>query len=103
MEAPERTARVDALLAARLAELPGRAALVALGAYGSRELTPHAEVELLVLHRGDIAPRAVAEVITYPLLGRGLRAEAAVRTVGECVAAARRSAAAAISLLDARV
>jgi [protein-PII] uridylyltransferase len=67
-------------------------ALVALGAYGRRELTPHAEIELLVVHVG----RGVTEIASR-------LPEAMVRTVDECAAHARRSFAAATVFLDARL
>jgi hypothetical protein len=67
-------------------------ALVALGAYGRRELTPHAETDLLVLHDAPSAPSLAAHV-----------PEATVRTLDECAATARRSFAAATAFLDARL
>jgi [protein-PII] uridylyltransferase len=91
----ERTAEVDRRLASRLPELTDhgeQVALVALGGYGRRELTPHAEIELLVLHAGRGLPEIAARL-----------PEAMVRTVDECAADARRSFAAATGFLDARL
>jgi UTP:GlnB (protein PII) uridylyltransferase len=63
--ARERTAEVDRRLSSRLNDvLDDRQdlALVALGAYGRRELTPHAEIELLVLHTGRDVPEVASRL-----------------------------------------
>ena len=82
--ARERARRLDELVAGL--EVARGIALVAIGRYGARELTPQAEAEVLVLHRGDLATRAVTETIAYPLWARGARVEASARTLDECAA-----------------
>jgi [protein-PII] uridylyltransferase len=104
--AEARSDRADTLvasLAAHLGDLASELAVVALGGYGRRELTPRGDVELLVLHHGTLTARAVTEALSYPLWEQDIRAEASVRTVAECVADAHRSWAAAASCLDARL
>jgi [protein-PII] uridylyltransferase len=104
--AQARSDRVDSQvveLSARLSAVSDSVAVVALGAYGRRELTPHGEVDLLFLHHGELATRWVTEAICYPLWERDVRVEPVVRTLAECTADARRSWSAATSFLDARL
>src|SRR5207237_6202526 len=107
--AHERTDRVDAALQRFIGRLTADAkavAVVALGAYGRRELTPLADVETLFLYdRANDAEqftRSVTEAVCYPLWAQHLRIEPLVRTVSECAADARRSLAVATGLIDAR-
>ncbi|MDQ6672352.1 MAG: hypothetical protein M3069_16670, partial [Chloroflexota bacterium] len=90
-------------LSAKLAAVSDCVAVVALSAYGRRELTPRTEVELLFLHQGDLSTLRVTELVCYPLWEANIRAEPSVRTLFECVADARRSWSAATSFLDARL
>jgi [protein-PII] uridylyltransferase len=99
--ARERTRAVDRAVSTAVAGQSteaGGLALVALGAYGRCELTPHAEAQLLVLH----APRT-ADGLSQAFATAAPRLQPIVRTVDECVAEAHRSFAAANSLLDARL
>src|SRR4030088_3212890 len=100
--ARERSDTVDLLLVELAEKLPAGAAVVALGAYGRRELTPRTEIDLLFLHTGELSSRWVTEAVCYPLWEHAIRAEPAVRTLAECAADARRSWSAAASFLDAR-
>ena len=100
--ARERTALVDGLVAGLATKLPAAVAVVALGPYGRRELTPRTEIDLLFLHPGDLSTRWVTEAVCYPLWEHDMRVEPALRTLAECAADARRSWAAAASFLDAR-
>lgn len=76
------------------------AALVAVGGYGRRELAPGSDLDLLLLHNGDVA--GLPEAIWYPVWDTRIRLDHSVRTVSE----ARRVAAAdlkvVLGLLDAR-
>lgn len=59
-------------------------ALLALGGYGRRELAPHSDLDLLVLHRGS--PDDLEEVVrdlTYPLWDAGRDLGHRVRDVGD--------------------
>jgi [protein-PII] uridylyltransferase len=89
----------------RLSDLAGKlseCAVVALGAYGRRELTPRTDVEVLFLHQGELSTPWVTETVCYPLWEHNIRVEPIVRTLFECAADARRSWSAATSFLDAR-
>jgi [protein-PII] uridylyltransferase len=90
-------------LSSKLISISPEIAVVALGAYGRRELTPRSDVELLFLHNGELTTPQVSEVVCYPLWEDNLRIEPTVRTLSECAADARRSLLAATSLFDARL
>ena len=100
--ARKRSDRVDSLLGELAARLSGPLALVALGAYGRRELTPRSDAELLFLHAGQLTLAWVTEAVCYPLWEQAVRVEPSVRTLAECAADARRSWSAASRVLDAR-
>jgi [protein-PII] uridylyltransferase len=78
-------------------------ALVAVGGYGRRELSPGSDVDVLLLHSGsrrDVA--TVAERIWYPVWDSGVRLDHSVRTVTEARRVASGDLPAALGLLDAR-
>jgi len=103
--ARERSDGVDrriAELSAKLNAVSDSIAVVAVGAYGRRELTPRTDVELLFLHQGELSTPWVTEAVCYPLWEHNIRVEPSVRTLMECAADARRSWSAATSFLDAR-
>ena len=100
--ARQRANRVDSLLGGVGPRLSGPVALVALGAYGRRELTSRGEAELLVLHAGQLTLPWVTEAVCYPLWEQAVRVEPSVRTLAECAADARRSWSAVTRFLDAR-
>lgn len=80
-------------------------ALVAVGGYGRGELSPHSDLDLLLLHRPSVsgdAVRSVAEGIWYPIWDAGLKLGHAVRTVDEAVGLAADDLDTATSLLDCR-
>jgi [protein-PII] uridylyltransferase len=104
--ARERSDRLDqriAELSTKLAAVSDAVAVVALGAYGRRELTPRTEVELLFLHHGELNMPWVTEIVCYPLWEDNLRVEPTLRTLAECATDARRSWLAATSFFDARL
>src|ERR1700694_3931470 len=103
--ARERSDVVDRLVAQLSTKLEAASevvAVVAVGAYGRRELTPRTDVELLFLHQGELSTPWVTEAVCYPLWEHNIRVEPSVRTLFECAADARRSWSAATSFLDAR-
>ena len=63
-------------------------ALVAVGSLGRRELPPHGDVDLVLVHEGrpEIAP--LADAVWYPIWDAGLRLDHSVRTVSEAVGVA---------------
>lgn len=100
----------DFWLGARAAELGIRAgsgmAIVAVGGLGRRELLPHSDLDLLLLHDGS---RAVlerlsdtADALWYPLWDAHLTLDHSVRTPDQAVAVAAQDLIAALGLLEAR-
>ncbi|QDY79238.1 [protein-PII] uridylyltransferase [Streptomyces qinzhouensis] len=84
--------------------VPG-AALVAVGGYGRGELSPRSDLDLLLLHDGTAAPRAVAALadrIWYPVWDLGLALDHSVRTPAEARTTAGADLKVHLGLLDAR-
>jgi [protein-PII] uridylyltransferase len=78
-------------------------ALVAVGGYGRRELSPHSDLDVVLLHACDRADVAdVAERVWYPLWDGGVRLDHSVRTLHEMEAAADADLRTFLGLLDAR-
>jgi [protein-PII] uridylyltransferase len=122
LDRAERTATVDSWLAGLLAEAlrgtpppkqrrggpPPRTgtdgiALVAVGSLGRRELPPHGDLDLVLVHddRPEIA--AVADALWYPIWDAGIRLDHSVRSISEAVSVASTDAKAGLGLLDARL
>ncbi|MFC5995258.1 [protein-PII] uridylyltransferase [Pseudonocardia hispaniensis] len=78
------------------------AALVAVGALGRRELAPHSDLDLVLLHDGRSEIEPLAERIWYPLWNAGIGLDHAVRTPDQAVAVAAGDLRAAFGLLEAR-
>jgi len=118
----ERVAAVDAWLAGLLAEAVGGTpppkqrrgsppprtgtdgiALIAVGSLGRRELPPHGDVDLVLVHddRPEIA--AVADALWYPIWDAGVRLDHSVRSVADAVSVASTDTKAGLGLLDARL
>ncbi|SOD92987.1 [protein-PII] uridylyltransferase [Blastococcus haudaquaticus] len=77
-------------------------ALVAVGSLGRRELPPHGDLDLVLVHEGRPEVAAVADALWYPVWDAGLRLDHSVRTVGEAVAVASTDVKAGLGLLDVR-
>jgi [protein-PII] uridylyltransferase len=96
------TAQLDRALLELSEAIAGEpAAVVAVGGYGRREMAPHSDVDVMLLHDGADTDR-LAKAVLYPLWDAGLKVGHSVRTVREAVAAARDNLATATSLLTAR-
>ena len=97
----------DAWLADHAADASGgsprRIALVAVGGYGRRELCPHSDLDLLLIHDGRRDIKAVAEALWYPLWDQGIKVDHAVRKPKEVLRVAQDDLRVALGLLDARV
>lgn len=82
----------------------GRVCLVAVGSYGRRELAPHSDVDVLILH--DLRHRHDVEELTkavlYPLWDASLELGYAVRSIAECQRSAREDSVIATTLCDTR-
>ncbi|HEX3427072.1 MAG TPA: DUF294 nucleotidyltransferase-like domain-containing protein, partial [Acidimicrobiales bacterium] len=83
-------------------ELPS-ACLVALGSYGRRELCPHSDLDLLLLHDGRHGLAEAADRLWYPIWDANVGLDHSVRTVAETLAVAGKDLKVALALLDARL
>ncbi|GAA1225262.1 [protein-PII] uridylyltransferase [Pseudonocardia alaniniphila] len=82
--------------------LTDRAALVAVGALGRRELAPWSDLDLVLLHDGRKDVERLAEQLWYPLWDAGIGLDHSVRTPGQAVQVATLDLRAALGLLEAR-
>jgi [protein-PII] uridylyltransferase len=89
-------------LFAAAAPAGARLALVAVGGYGRRELSPQSDIDVVLLStpRADVA--STAEKLWYPVWDAGLKLGHAVRTVGEALSLADDDLDTATSLLSVR-
>ncbi|WP_254781040.1 hypothetical protein [Modestobacter sp. DSM 44400] len=78
-------------------------ALVAVGSLGRRELPPHGDLDLVLVHDGRAGIGAIADALWYPIWDAGLRLDHSVRTVGEAVSVAAGDVKAGLGLLDVRL
>jgi [protein-PII] uridylyltransferase len=79
-----------------------RAALVAVGALGRRELAPWSDLDLVLLHDGRKDVDRLAEQLWYPLWDSGIGLDHSVRTPGQAVQVAATDLRAAFGLLEVR-
>ncbi|MES2916998.1 MAG: [protein-PII] uridylyltransferase [Pseudomonadota bacterium] len=83
----------------------GDVALLAVGGYGRGELHPGSDIDVMILHSqetlGDAEGQAVSEYITL-LWDLGLEIGASVRSLVECVEAAREDITIATNLMESR-
>lgn len=77
-------------------------ALVAVGGYGRRELSPGSDVDLVLLHSPGTAVEDVADRIWYPVWDAGLRLDHSVRTPAQSRRMANADLKVMLGLLDAR-
>lgn len=79
-------------------------AIVAIGSLGRREMLPHSDLDLLLLHDGKQVGTVawVAEQLWYPLWDANVRLDHSVRTVIEALQVADADIVANLGLLDAR-
>ena len=102
-----RTALVDLhdfWLSSRAASIgiTDRAALVAVGALGRRELAPWSDLDLVLLHDGRRDVDRLADQLWYPLWDAGIGLDHSVRTPGQAVQVAATDLRAAFGLLEIR-
>ena len=84
---------------------PTRLVLVALGGYGRGELHPSSDLDLMLIHGGEVTPyvQRMAQEILYTLWDLGLRVGHACRSLDDCLALARTDLASRTSMQAARV
>ncbi len=116
MTAPERQHRADAAdalcaaafaraLAAQRPQGPEDhqgLALVAVGGYGRRELAPHSDLDVVLVHAEEEEVDVLAGELWYPLWDAGAQVDHAVRALPDVAAAADSDVRVALGLLDAR-
>jgi [protein-PII] uridylyltransferase len=87
------------------AEVPAGVALVALGGYGRRELSPASDIDLLLLHEAVDAGlvKELADRLLYPLWDTGLVVGHAVRTPQDAAAIAGERLDVLTAILDGRL
>ncbi|NLV77804.1 MAG: [protein-PII] uridylyltransferase [Rhodococcus sp.] len=79
-------------------------ALVAVGGLGRREMLPHSDLDLILLH-DDMDPAAVATIadrLWYPLWDAHIKLDHSVRTVPQALQVAATDLTAALGMLEAR-
>lgn len=78
-------------------------ALVAVGGLGRREPAPYADLDLVLLHDGNVnGLDGLADTIWYPVWDSGIALDHAVRTPDQAVAVAKADLKAMLGLLDIR-
>ena len=77
-------------------------ALLAVGGYGRKDLSPLSDLDVLLLHRTAADIDAVAEAIWYPIWDQGEKLGHAVRTIEETLDLARTDLDTATALLSCR-
>ncbi|KMV23123.1 [protein-PII] uridylyltransferase [Mycobacterium heckeshornense] len=79
-------------------------AIVATGSLGRRELLPHSDLDLMLLHNNmpaDVVGR-VADLLWYPLWDANIRLDHCVRTVAEALQIAGADISSGLAMLEAR-
>lgn len=77
-------------------------ALVAVGGYGRRELAPHSDLDVILVHEDGAEVGLLAGEVWYPLWDAGANVDHAVRALPDATAAAKEDVRVALGLLDAR-
>lgn len=77
------SARLDAWIAAIAEEcgIPHGVAVVAVGGYGRRDVSPQSDLDIVLVHRPNADYSAFAEQIWYPIWDAGLKLGHRVDTV----------------------
>lgn len=84
---------------------PGPLVLVALGGYGRGELHPGSDLDLMLIHEGEVTPyvQRMAQELLYTLWDLGLRVGHACRSLADCLALARTDLPSRTSMQAARL
>ncbi len=101
--AAEADAWLRELATATGGENPKDVALLAVGGYGRGELSPHSDLDLVLIHDGVRKIDALADKIWYPIWDESIGLDHSVRKPKEVFAMAESDLRVAVGLLDARV
>lgn len=82
--------------------LQGNSALIAVGGYGRRELSPGSDLDVVLLHQPGLSVAASADSIWYPIWDAGVRLDHSVRTPAATRRLANSDIKVLLGLLDAR-
>ncbi|MGH3651198.1 MAG: nucleotidyltransferase domain-containing protein, partial [Acidimicrobiia bacterium] len=96
------TSSLDAGIEELVSDFPDEVAIVAIGGYGRGELSPHSDVDLMLLHAVD-DPSEWASSLFRPLWDAKLRVGHSVRTVKEAGRAAKERVDTHTTLLTSRL
>src|ERR671922_416912 len=79
--------------------------VVALGGYGRGELHPSSDIDLMVVHDGELSPfvQRVMQELLYTLWDLGLQVGHSLRSLEDCVAMARTDFPSRTSMQEARL
>jgi [protein-PII] uridylyltransferase len=98
----ERAAALDSWLAEIFpSHLPG-VSLIAVGGLGRRDMAPHSDLDLVLLHNGTAGIDRIASGLWYPVWDAKLGLDHSVRTLPEALSVACDDVKVALGLLDAR-
>ncbi len=78
-------------------------ALIAVGGYGRRDLSPLSDLDVLLLHNGAQDIESIAEALWYPIWDQGENLGHSVRTITETLDLANEDLDTATSLLSSRI
>jgi [protein-PII] uridylyltransferase len=99
-----RSDEMDAWLAGLLGDVEG-AALVAVGGYGLRRLSPGSDLDVVLLHDGSAdaaAVAALADSVWYPIWDAKVKLDHSVRTLAQARSLAQEDLAVVLGMLTAR-
>jgi [protein-PII] uridylyltransferase len=99
-----RSDEMDAWLAGLLGDVEG-AALVAVGGYGRRRLSPGSDLDVVLLHDGSrdaAAIAALADSVWYPIWDAKVKLDHSVRTLAQARSVAQEDLAVVLGMLTAR-
>ena len=83
-------------------DCPRGVALVAVGGYGRRELAPHSDLDVVLVHTEEADLQDAAPELWYPLWDAGVHLDHAVRALPEVREAASRDVRVALGLCSTR-
>lgn len=83
--------------------VPDGVALVAVGGYGRREMSPQSDLDVILVHTNDSDYERFAEQVWYPIWDAGLKLGHRVDTVGGLIKISRTDLDTATALLSVRL